>query len=86
LSADGKGYDLVSSGGNIWNLGDAPFFGSKAAVKLASPIAAFVTTLDGRGYYLLSQSGQLFAYADAIAYGSPSVSGAVTVSSMTIPS
>jgi hypothetical protein len=68
---DGAGYYLVSSAGNLYNYGDAKFFGSEAHAHLTSPVVALATSVDGAGYYFVTARGNVYNYGDASWYGSP---------------
>lgn len=68
------GYYLISAAGNVYNEGGAPFFGSTASTKLASPISAFAATADGAGYWLVTKGGTVYAFGDAVNDGSVNVS------------
>jgi N-acetylneuraminic acid mutarotase len=68
---DAAGYYLVGAGGNVYNYGDAKFYGSKAHAKLKSPVVAMSVTSDGAGYYLVTARGNLYNFGDAKFHGSP---------------
>ena len=65
--ASGNGYWLVTSTGNIYTFGDAPYFGAPGHGTVTSA----VPTPDGLGYLVLLSNGQVFHYGDAAAAGSP---------------
>ncbi len=65
-----EGYWLVSSGGGIYNYGDAPFYGSTGGQHLNAPIVGMAATPDGQGYWLVASDGGIFTYGDASFYGS----------------
>jgi hypothetical protein len=67
---DGKGYWLVASDGGIFAYGDAGFYGSAGAIRLAEPIVGMAATPDGKGYWLVASDGGIFTYGDAGFYGS----------------
>ena len=67
---DGKGYWLVGADGGVFTFGDAGFFGSLGALKLAGPIVGMASTPDGKGYWLVALDGGVFALGDATFYGS----------------
>jgi beta-N-acetylhexosaminidase len=65
-----KGYWLVSARGNLYNFGNAGFYGSRATRPLRSAVVGVGRTLDGRGYWLVSSKGNVLNYGDAGFYGS----------------
>ncbi len=67
---DGRGYWLVASDGGVFAFGDARYFGSTGAIKLAHPVVSMAGTPDGRGYWLVASDGGVFAFGDARYYGS----------------
>ena len=67
---DAKGYWLVASNGVVFNIGDAPFFGSLGGVPLSKSIEGIAGTRDGRGYWLVASDGGIFAFGDARFHGS----------------
>ena len=64
----GNGYWLVTSTGNVYTFGDAPYFGAPGHGTVTSAVA----TPDGKGYWVLLSDGEVFAYGDAANLGSPS--------------
>ena len=72
----GDGYRLVASDGGIFAFGDAGFFGSTGAIKLAKPIVGMAATPSGQGYWLVASDGGIFAFGDAGFFGS---TGAMTL-------
>jgi hypothetical protein len=64
------GYRLVASDGGIFAFGDAGFFGSTGAMKLARPIVGMAPTPSGQGYWLVASDGGIFAFGDAGFFGS----------------
>jgi hypothetical protein len=77
-------YDIVLSNGGVHNYAGAQFYGSKAGVKLPSPIVAGATTADGGGYWLVSAKGAVYRFGDATNYGQPKhVSGPVVAMAVT---
>jgi hypothetical protein len=70
-SIDGLGYYLVTSKGNVYNEGDAPFHGSLASEKsLPAPVDAFAVTPNGQGYYLVTTKGNIYNEGAAPFFGS----------------
>ena len=68
--APGGGYRLVASDGGIFTFGNASFFGSTGAVRLAQPIVGMAATPSGRGYWLVASDGGIFSFGDASFFGS----------------
>ena len=68
--AAGRGYWLASADGGVFALGDAPFYGSAGALKLAKPIVGTAPTPSGKGYWLVAADGGVFAFGDAAYRGS----------------
>jgi hypothetical protein len=60
----------VASDGGVFAFGDARYFGSTGAIKLAHPVVSMAGTPDGRGYWLVASDGGVFAFGDARYYGS----------------
>ncbi len=69
-STTGQGYWMVGSDGGVFNFGDANFYGSTGALKLAAPVVGMAPTPDGFGYWLVAADGGVFNYGDAGFYGS----------------
>jgi photosystem II stability/assembly factor-like uncharacterized protein len=65
-----KGYWLVTSKGNVYNLGDAGFYGSEAGKTLPAPVVGIVATPDAKGYWLVTSKGNVYNLGDAGFYGS----------------
>lgn len=67
---DGKGYLLVTSAGNVYNFGQAPFYGSPAAsaIHLSSPVVGIATQQptgarqQPTGYYVVCANGDVYNY------------------------
>jgi sugar lactone lactonase YvrE len=70
------GYHLVASDGGIFAFGDAGFFGSTGALRLAKPIVGMAASPSGLGYWLVASDGGIFAFGDAGFFGS---TGALTL-------
>src|SRR6266513_2215722 len=73
LAASGaptKGYWFVAADGGIFSYGDAPFYGSTGAIRLAKPIVGMAATPTGRGYWFVASDGGIFNYGDAQFFGS----------------
>ncbi len=66
----GKGYWLVASDGGVFAFGDARFFGSTGALRLAQPVVGMAPTPSGKGYWLVASDGGVFALGDARFFGS----------------
>ena len=66
----GLGYWLVAADGGIFSYGDAGFYGSTGAIKLAKPIVGMAATPDGKGYWLVASDGGVFSFGDAKYFGS----------------
>ena len=66
----GKGYWLVGADGGVFAFGDAGFYGSMGAVRLAAPVVGMASTPDGHGYWLVGADGGVFAFGDARFSGS----------------
>jgi beta-N-acetylhexosaminidase len=64
------GYWLVTSKGNVYNLGDAVFYGSEAAKTLPSAVVGMAPTPDGAGYWLAAADGNVYSFGDAGFHGS----------------
>lgn len=73
---DNRGYWIVTSIGNVYNFGDATWYGSPAAEHRTSPaIVGFAPTPDGRGYWVVTNAGNVMNFGDAGWYGSPAMQG-----------
>jgi hypothetical protein len=69
-NAFGSGYWLAASDGGIFSFGDAGFYGSTGAIRLAKPIVGMVATPDDRGYWLVASDGGVFTFGTARFFGS----------------
>jgi hypothetical protein len=67
-TADGGGYWLVDSTGQVDAYGDAQHLGQPASTN--GPIVSITSTRSGKGYWLLDQQGNVYTEGDAGAYGS----------------
>ena len=67
---DGGGYWLVTAKGNIYNYGDALYFGAPIHDHAGNTIVAFGATPDAQGYWLLASNGAVYNYGDAAFCGS----------------
>ena len=65
-----EGYWEVTSGGDIYSFGSAPFYGSAGNLTLAQPIASMAAVPGGGGYWLVARDGGVFSYGDASYFGS----------------
>jgi hypothetical protein len=66
----GNGYWLVGADGGVFAYGDAPFWGSTGAMRLAQPIVSMAATPSGDGYWLVGRDGGVFAFGAARYFGS----------------
>ena len=66
----GKGYWFVASDGGIFSFGDAAFYGSTGAMKLAKPIVGMAASPSGKGYWFVASDGGIFNFGDAAFLGS----------------
>ena len=66
----GRGYWFVASDGGIFSFGDAAFYGSTGAIRLAKPIVGMAATPTGQGYWFVASDGGIFNYGDAAFFGS----------------
>jgi predicted chitinase len=69
-AADGNGYWLVGSDGNVYNFGDAQNHGSMSGQRLNAPVVGTAATPDGGGYWEVAGDGGIFNFGDAQFYGS----------------
>jgi hypothetical protein len=67
--ATGNGYWVVTTTGNIYAFGDAPYLGAPGLQS--APVTYAAPTADGGGYWILFANGAVAAYGDAYPYGSP---------------
>ena len=65
-----QGYWEVTSGGDIYSFGSAPFYGSAGNLTLAQPIVSMAAVPGGGGYWLVASDGGVFSYGDATFHGS----------------
>lgn len=70
---DDRGYWLVSSGGKVYDFGDAHNYGSLRSGRVGSAMAisSVTATPDGRGYWLLGDNGRVYAFGNARLEGWP---------------
>ena len=66
----GSGYWLVTSTGQVYAYGGAPYYGGMDTRTLNKPIVGIVSTSDGKGYWLIASDGGVFAFGDARYAGS----------------
>jgi hypothetical protein len=64
------GYTAASSDGDVYALGEAPYYGSMYGKTLNAPIVGFVTTPSQQGYWLEASDGGIFSFGDAQYFGS----------------
>jgi beta-N-acetylhexosaminidase len=65
-----RGYWLTTARGNVYNLGNAGFYGSEAAKSLPAAVVGMASTLDSRGYWLVTSRGNVYNFGDAVFHGS----------------
>jgi len=71
LSPDSTGLWLAAADGGVFTFGSAPFVGSMAGLRLASPIVGIALSdqVDD-GYWLVAADGGIFSFGDAPFFGS----------------
>jgi hypothetical protein len=69
-TADGKGYWLAKTNGQVVDEGDAVNFGDLSGQMLNQPIVGIAPTPDGNGYWLVATDGGIFSFGDASFHGS----------------
>ena len=69
-TADGGGYWITTSDGDVFPFGDAVSYGSLTNVSLNQPIVGMAATADGKGYWLVASDGGIFSFGDAVFHGS----------------
>lgn len=80
-TADGKGYWIMSSTGQITALGDAKSFGSPSSQAMGTGTAvALALTPDQQGYDVLTSRGQVLPFGDAAAGGGPPQANGLVIS------
>ena len=65
----GQGYLLVTSKGNVYNFGQAPWYGSPAAAHLTSSVVG-IGMQGSTGYYVVCANGDVYNYGTSLP-GSP---------------
>ena len=65
-----SGYRLVAADGGVFAFGNAGYFGSTGAIKLAQPIVGSAATKAGDGYWFVASDGGIFAFGNAKFFGS----------------
>jgi hypothetical protein len=68
-TADGGGYWVATSYGDVLAFGDAQPLGTVTGY-LNKPVVGMATTPDGGGYWLVASDGGVFPFGDARGYGS----------------
>ncbi len=68
--ANGAGYVLADSSGDVAPFGSAQSYGSLAGTSLNAPIVSIALTPSGHGYWLVAADGGVFAFGDAGFHGS----------------
>ncbi len=63
----GNGYWVVTSTGEVYAFGDAPYLGAPGRGTVTSAVASPA----GKGYWVLLNNGQVFSYGDTTNLGSP---------------
>ena len=61
----GHGYWLLGADGGVFSFGNARFWGSTGALRLAAPVTSMISTPTGKGYLLLARDGGLFSFGDS---------------------
>jgi hypothetical protein len=64
------GYTAASGDGNVYAVGDAPYYGSMYGTHLSAPIVGMVTTPSQHGYWLDASDGGIFSFGNAGFFGS----------------
>jgi hypothetical protein len=64
------GYTAASADGNVYAVGEAPYYGSMYGKHLNAPIVGMATTPSEQGYWLDASDGGIFAFGNAGFYGS----------------
>jgi hypothetical protein len=64
-----NGYWAVDTGGQVFTVGTAKYYGGLGAVKLNAPIVGIAATASGHGYWLVASDGGVFTFGDAHYYG-----------------
>jgi Calx-beta domain/RTX calcium-binding nonapeptide repeat (4 copies)/Bacterial Ig domain len=64
-----QAYWLVSEAGEVFNFGQAGFFGDLRDTPLPAPVAGITPTNSGQGYWLTTQNGAVYAFGDAAERG-----------------
>ena len=67
--ADAMGYVAATAKGNVYNLGNAAWYGS-AWSRSSAPVVAVASTPDHLGYWLVNSKGNVYNYGDASWHGS----------------
>ncbi|HET6916273.1 MAG TPA: hypothetical protein VFH56_09320 [Acidimicrobiales bacterium] len=69
-TADGRGFFMAWSNGQVTTVGDATWHGDMAGHWLSRPIVGIAATPTGLGYWLLGGDGGVFTFGDGAFYGS----------------
>ncbi len=64
------GYTAASGDGNVYAVGEAPYYGSMYGTHLSAPIVGMVTTPSQHGYWLDASDGGIFSFGNAGFFGS----------------
>jgi SpoIID/LytB domain protein len=64
------GYWIIGADGGVFSFGNAQFFGSTGAIRLAKPIVGIEATPSRQGYWLVASDGGVFSFGDASFLGS----------------
>jgi len=75
VAGPSSGYWLVTSTGQVYAYGGAPYFGGMNRRDLNKPIVGITSTSDGKGYWLVASDGGVFAFGDAKYAGSRGLAG-----------
>ena len=60
----------VNPGEDVFNFGEAGFFGSTGKLALNGPVVGMAATPTGKGYWMLARDGGVFGFGDAVFHGS----------------
>ncbi len=75
----GDGLFLAGIDGQVYDVGDARFWGSASGRDLHSPVVAVVPTPTASGYWVIMAGGAIFGFGDAPEYERPKPRGRTVV-------